>query len=98
MVLAWSLRTRWRSLLLLATLIAITGGASLAAWAGARRTSSAFGRMIAATNSFDYAVASGSLTDRVDLAPGALAHLPGWCRNGPRRPPQAPRSRRQRPC
>ena len=50
------LRARWRSALALALLAGIAGGATLAAVAGARRTDSAFSRLLVATNAADVLV------------------------------------------
>jgi hypothetical protein len=50
------LRTRWRSVLALALLAGIAGGATLAAIAGARRTDSAFSRLLVDTNAADVLV------------------------------------------
>ena len=74
LVLGWSLRTQWRSLLLLVGLIALTGGATLASWGASRRTNTAVSRMLAATNSFDYVVGGSPLSS---LPPGTLRRLPG---------------------
>ncbi|MCJ7436225.1 MAG: hypothetical protein MUP97_00475, partial [Acidimicrobiia bacterium] len=50
------LRSRWRALLALALLVGIAGGATLAAVAGARRTDTAFSRLLADTKSWDVLV------------------------------------------
>ncbi|HEX5586674.1 MAG TPA: FtsX-like permease family protein [Acidimicrobiia bacterium] len=50
------LRGRWRALLALALLAGIAGAASIAAFAGARRTDTAFARMLASTNAADVLV------------------------------------------
>jgi hypothetical protein len=50
------LRSRWRALLALALLVGFAGGATLAAVAGARRTDTAFSRLLADTESWDVLV------------------------------------------
>jgi hypothetical protein len=47
------LRTRWRALVSLALIAGLGGGAAIAAFAGARRTVSAYPRFRVATNAFD---------------------------------------------
>ena len=58
-VAAHVLRTRWRSWALLALLVAVGGGAVLAAAAGAWRTSSAYPRLPSASKASDVVVSSG---------------------------------------
>ncbi len=61
------LRRRWRGLVLVALLIGLAGGASLAAFAGARRTSSAFDRFLAWSRSQDVVVLGSEVTpDQVE--------------------------------
>lgn len=50
------LRRRWRASLLLAALLGLVGGVAIAAFAGARRTSSSFDRMIEAVEGWDVLV------------------------------------------
>src|SRR5438094_2033161 len=50
------LRHRWASLLVLAVLVALTGGVTLTAVAGARRTSSSFDRFLDTSRSDDLTV------------------------------------------
>ncbi len=74
-VAAHMLRTRWRGWALLALLVAVGGGAVLAAAAGAWRTSSAYPRFLSASKASDVIVSSG-----LSVLGGyyrALAHLPG---------------------
>ena len=51
-------RQRWRAWLALAALIGLAGGMVLGALAGSRRTDSAYGRFLEASNPFDVAVLS----------------------------------------
>jgi len=70
----YELRRRWPSLLLLAVLIAVTGGVTLTAAAGARRTSSSYNRFIATSKDQDAIV----FADDVRLADVArLRAMPG---------------------
>jgi hypothetical protein len=66
------LRRRWSTLLFLAVLVAVGGGASIAAVAGARRTETAFGRMLVATHQPNVEVSGASDNGLVDLDPGLL--------------------------
>jgi hypothetical protein len=72
---------RWRSVLVLALLVGIGGGATLAAVAGARRTASAFDRFLAEDRPADVLVNASSLgpeqLDEVERLPqvAALARL-----------------------
>src|SRR5262245_65591562 len=50
---AHGLRARWRSWAVLVLLVAVAGGAVLAAVAGARRTDSAYPRFLRASNASD---------------------------------------------
>ena len=50
------LRGRWRALLAVGVLVGLAGGVTLAALAGARRTESAFGRLVAETEAWDLLV------------------------------------------
>jgi len=54
------LRTRWRALLSLALIAGLGGGAAIAAFAGARRTISAYPRFRATTNAFDILIGVNS--------------------------------------
>jgi ABC-type lipoprotein release transport system permease subunit len=57
------LRTRWRSMAALALLVGIAGGATIAAVAGARRTDTAYSRLVKATDAWDVLVNPDSGTD-----------------------------------
>jgi hypothetical protein len=72
---AHELRARWRSWAVLVLLMAVAGGAVLAAAAGARRTASAYPRFLTASKASDVLVAP----DEPDMGGyfGALARLPG---------------------
>jgi hypothetical protein len=74
------LRHRWPGSLVLVALVALTGAAVLAAWAGARRTESAFPRMLAATGAEDASVSAFSDIDAVD--PDVVAGIDGVERTG----------------
>src|SRR4051812_16528337 len=50
------LRSRWRAWLSLALLLGLAGGVALSAAAGARRTSSAYGRFLRATDVSDVTI------------------------------------------
>jgi hypothetical protein len=75
------LRARWKSALALALLAGLAGGVTLAAIAGARRTDSAYSRLLVATNAAhilvnpDYGNDSG-------LDAKAIARLPMVTRAG----------------
>ena len=74
-VLLWArteLRRRWGTLALLAALIAIAGGTSLAAASGAQRTETAFSRMLAATHQPNLAVNGAGEDGFTDLDPKLL--------------------------
>jgi ABC-type lipoprotein release transport system permease subunit len=80
-----SLRRGWLGALALALLVGIAGGAVLTAWAGARRTASAFTRLQHAVHAADVTVAQN--LDVTSGATGAadfsdLATLPGVARAG----------------
>lgn len=79
MVFRAALRSRLRSWLALAGLVAITGGASLAALAAGRRTEAALPELVAATRSPDIIVVSGGPPDLgyAQVTPGQIRHLPG---------------------
>jgi ABC-type lipoprotein release transport system permease subunit len=66
------LRTRWRALLAVALLVGLAGGAALAAFAGARRTDTAFERLVEQTEAWDVLVnpdlGSDSALDDRDVA------------------------------
>ena len=66
------LRRRWGTLTLLAALIAISGGASVAAAFGARRTETAFGRMLTATHQANLTVNGAGEEGFTDLDPSSL--------------------------
>jgi putative ABC transport system permease protein len=74
-VAAGSLRARWRGWVLLAVLVAVGGGAVLAAAAGAWRTSSAYPRFLQASKASDLLVSQARTGYRGYYR--ALAHLPG---------------------
>jgi FtsX-like permease family len=69
------LRTRWRGWALLALLVAVGGGAVLAAAAGARRTDSAYPRFLSASKASDVLVSPNGTG--VGGYYRALARLPG---------------------
>jgi hypothetical protein len=69
------LRTRWRSVLALALLAGVAGGATLAAIAGARRTDSAFSRLRVDTNAIDVLV-NPDLGSDSNLDAKAVTKLP----------------------
>lgn len=66
------LRSRWRSWVALAVLIALSAGAVLTLAAGARRTDSAYERLAAASNAHDILV----IAQAFDLDLDAVARLP----------------------
>ncbi|HLI56372.1 MAG TPA: hypothetical protein VKY26_04985, partial [Actinomycetota bacterium] len=73
-----ALRTRWRSWLVLAGLVAITGGACLAALAAGQRTGSAVPRLLASTGSPDAQMISGPIAGSPTSVPyPTVAALPG---------------------
>ena len=69
------IRARWRGWALLALLVAVSGGAVLAAAAGALRTSSAYPRFLQASKASDVLVSQA--TSGYAGYYRALAHLPG---------------------
>ena len=74
-VMLWArceLRRRWSTLLFLAVLVAVGGGASIAAVAGASRTETAFHRMLVATHQPNVEVNGFGDNGLVDLDPGLL--------------------------
>ena len=74
-VMLWArceLRRHWGTLLFLAVLVAIGGGASIAAAAGARRTETAFGRMLVATHQPNVEVNGAGADGFIDLDPRLL--------------------------
>jgi hypothetical protein len=76
------LRARWRGWAVLVVLVAVAGGAVLAAAAGARRTATAYPRFLAASHASDVVVApTGSARSAYFSGLpgyfGALARLPG---------------------
>ena len=74
-IVARQLRARWRSWALLAATVGLAGTVVLTAAAGARRTDSAYGRFLAASNAADVLVAPNN-TGFGGYYP-ALAKLPG---------------------
>ena len=81
LLVAHELRTRWRGWAVLVLLVALAGGAVLAAAAGARRTSSAYPRFLRASHASDLLIApAGTGLDGYDLA---LARLRGVSRIAP---------------
>lgn len=70
------LRRRWRSLLGLAALVAVLGGIVLATAAGARRTSSAYDRLLEVTNPPELLVSPAGDTDPTPFY-SAVARLQG---------------------
>lgn len=73
------LRRRWRSWLGLAVLIGLAGGVVVGAAAGARRTSSAYDRLLEQANPFDVALGL-QCPDEVDQ-PGCSALAQRWIRD-----------------
>ncbi|MDQ1433067.1 MAG: putative transport system permease protein, partial [Actinomycetota bacterium] len=69
------LRARWRSVLALALLAGLAGGVTLAAIAGARRTDSAYSRLLVATNAAHVLVNPDDGNDSA-LDAQAIARLP----------------------
>ena len=75
------LRTRWRGWAVVVLLVAIAGGAVLAAAAGARRTASAYTRLLTASKASDLLVAPdgsglGGYFDALAQLPGAATVAP----------------------
>src|SRR5262249_38390506 len=66
------LRARWPALLAVALLVGLAGGAALAAFAGARRTDTAYDRLVTKTKAWDVLVnpdlGSESKIDDADIA------------------------------
>jgi ABC-type lipoprotein release transport system permease subunit len=73
--LVFSWRTRWRSLLVIALMVALTGGATIAAVAGARRSATAFERFDDEARTFDVVVSDASFEPEPP-AMQALLHGP----------------------
>ncbi len=69
------LRARWKAVVVLAVLAGIAGGVTLAAIAGARRTDSAFSRLLTATDAAQVLVNPDDGNDS-KLDPKAVARLP----------------------
>jgi hypothetical protein len=80
-VAAWKLRARWRSWLVIAALIAVAGGAVLAAIAGAVRTDTAYGRFLATAGASDVEVTPAD--SGIGGYYAALATLPGVAASAP---------------
>lgn len=78
-------RVRWRSWLGLMVLVGVSGGATLALAAGARRTDSAYPRLVEAQRSYDAVVFDRGLGGDVDVPPDFLdrvARLPQVAESG----------------
>ena len=80
-IVARQLRARWRSWALLAVTVGLAGTVVLTAAAGARRTDSAYGRFLAASNAADVLVAPnntgfGGYYPALDKLPGVEAMAP----------------------
>ncbi len=71
-----SCRPRWPALVGIALLLGLTGGLSMFALAGARRTQSAYPRFLRSTNPSTMAVDVGGLDAGGDAGLDAIAHLP----------------------
>jgi hypothetical protein len=69
------LRGRWRSVVALAFLVGVAGGAALAAVAGARRTDTAYSRLVDATDAWDVLV-NPDLGSQSALRSASVAKLP----------------------
>lgn len=69
------LRAGWRGVLALVLLVGVAGGTAIGAAAGARRTETAFPRMLAATNASDFLMTGGNdrFFDAVARRPDVLA-------------------------
>lgn len=70
------LRSRWRAMVGIMVLLGLVGGVALAAVAGARRTATAYDRMLAQASPYDVLVNPDEGT-RSALTPGDIAGLPG---------------------
>lgn len=68
-------RARWRALLVVALLVGLAGGAVLASLAGARRTDTAYSRLVEKTDAWDVLVNPDLGTDSA-LEIGDVAVLP----------------------
>jgi hypothetical protein len=75
------LRRGWRSLVVIALLVGLSGGAVLAALAAARRTDTAFSRMRAATDAWDLTINPNNGSESA-LTMAALRTVPGIERIG----------------
>src|SRR5262245_5812750 len=75
------LRTRWRALLAVALLVGLAGGAALAALAGARRTDTAFGRLVEQSNAPELLVNPNNGTES-RLRPHDVVSLPQVIEHG----------------
>ena len=70
------LRARWRSLLVLTLVVGVTGGVVLAAVAGARRTDSAYPRLIAWAHPADSGLFLSGGFGQSPVDPSAVRALP----------------------
>ena len=69
------LRSRWKAMVVIALLAGFAGGVALAAYAGARRTESAFSRLLVATRATDVLVNPDN-SDQTALTSAKLRALP----------------------
>jgi hypothetical protein len=74
-------RGRWRSTVVLGVIAGLVGAAVVVAFAGSRRTSSAYERMLAATHAPDFVVRGGT-TVTLPFGRSAVLSLPGVARVG----------------
>ena len=75
-----TLRQRWRGYVGVALLLGLTGGLSLFAIAGARRTQSSYPRFLRSANASTLSLTFGGLNDAKTNA--AIAALPRWSSRG----------------
>src|SRR5690349_3497980 len=76
------MRSRWRGWLLLAVLSGVAGGAVLTAAAGARRTDTAYTRLIRATHAPDILVLNSTDPTFASISPSTVSTLPDVARIG----------------